>query len=169
MGLVALLGGGAPPFASTATSTGDGTSTNPPCTLGTRAVDSSGGEYVLCRTASTGAADGTLHTINSSIGYFHAVIVPASTASSGSVLGVNHVTSGSTANYAWFQVYGASTILGASTTGGAGSRLWGSTATAGAVLGSSGGLPLVGIQTTSSNASSLWNAFLSYPTIDSPI
>ena len=78
MGLVSLVGGGMPPFDSTATSTGDGTSTNPPIALGSRALDSSGGEYVLCRTASTAAALATLHSLNSSIGNFHAVIVPVS-------------------------------------------------------------------------------------------
>ena len=164
MGLTGLVGGGVPAFASTLTSTGNGASTVAPHPVGTQAVDSSGGIYVLARLASTASPPGSLHSINSSIGTGHAVVVPISTGTTGSVLGVKMVSSGgSTDMYAWFQVYGPGTVLGGSSAGAAGSRLFASTVTAGAVETSSGGLAIDGIQTTSSNASSLWNVFLSWP------
>lgn len=170
MGLSALVGGGMPPFDSTAISSGAEGSTISPIAVGSRAVDSSGGEYVLCRIASTASAVGTLHTLNSSIGYFHAVVVPASTAATGSALGAKMAAAGGTTNsFGWFQVYGPGVVLGVSTTGAAGTRLFGSTATAGAVLDSSGGLPIDGLQTVSSNASSLWNVFFSNPILTLPI
>lgn len=164
MGLTGLVGGGMAPFASTATSTGDGTSTNPPIAVGAVAVDSSGGRYFMGRVGSTTQVIGSWVTLNSSIGFGFTVLTSTGASmSSGAALGVAMSTANSTQQYAWYQTYGPAIALGASTAAAAGGRLWQSTTQAGAASASSGGTGFQGVQLTSSNASSLWNVFLSEP------
>lgn len=173
MGLVAMAGGGIPPFAADTTSTGVG-STYPPVPLGSRAWDSSGGEYILLRgTGSTAQHAGSAVVIESSNGTGNAVIQPVAgyTSTAGHSLAVSKAgsTAGvSTANYFWGQVYGPAEAWVGSTAVGAGVHLYVSTAQAGGFSGSSGtdiGAAGViwGVTTTSSNTSSMVNVFLNYP------
>lgn len=151
-------------FPVTLASTGDGTSTNPPHPIGTEAVDSSGGHYALMRVGSTTQIVGSWVILNSSIGTgFTVVTSTGGSLSSGSALGVAMSTANSTNQYAWYQTYGPGVALFASTTVAAGGRVWQSTTQAGAASGSSGGSGFQGVQTTSSNNSSLVPVWLAYP------
>lgn len=164
MGLTGLVGGGMVPFALGVASTGDNNSSNPPIGVGSEATDSSGGRYVMMRVGSTTQIVGSWVILNSSIGTGWTVLTSTGASlSSGSALGVAMSTANSTNQYAWYQTYGPGVALFASSATAAGARAWQSTTAAGQASASSGGTGFQGVQTTSSNASSLVNVWLSYP------
>ena len=156
--LVGLAGGGFPAHDASFVSTVQG---HP---LGTRAHDSSGGEYIYMRASSAALTVGQVVVLTGAT--FQAVVASSAASIStvqGSLLAVAVSSGGSTANFMWAQTHGPALVLGDSTAAGTGVTLFTRTTVAGALSVPTTGVRLSGAHIMSSNASSLWNVYLNAP------
>ena len=162
MALIGLKGGGVAGQESTAIST------SAQHTLGTIALDSSGGEYIYCRgsTAVSTMAAGDWVSYQSTAGEFTMARIPTSTVFSSARLniGISMSTISATTSFGWVQIFGKSTIARFDSTAQDGhAQLHLSSIAAGALTTSTGGAPVWGANTLSSGNSSNGAAWLQYP------
>jgi hypothetical protein len=170
-GITGLAGGGFPPHGSTALSTGDGASSNPPIPLGTVAYGSTGEKYVYGRgTNSTAQTAGTWVVFDGGFGSPALTSTGAGpTSSGGSKLGVTvggstgSTVGVSTSQYCWYAVGGVVKAHCGSTAAGSGevgSRLYLSTTVAGAATPSSTPQTVQGAEIQAGNSTTVFEYVL---------
>ena len=132
-------------------------------TVGQRATDSAGGEFVYCSFAATSTAKNVVSIDEA----FAAADVTTTTAGSleGQPVGVTQATM-TAASFGWVRIYGPETGVN-SATGNAANAQQATTATAGRIDDAAGvgTFDLLGLSTTGAEASNAIACFLNYPRI----